>query len=254
MFRLPQVLLGIGIATRRCAAEAVERLLLPAAEPVGGAQGVLGPLVVVDAHQQAQGLMVAVAAVGVQQFAGLVDGHGRLVLTRNVGVVAGPVLRYRSQDGIFFPCCSGRTARNVVHNVQGGLRHGEGFLLPAELLPAVSTLETVELREVGSHTNDGLDIPMTTQRPGVAIERAQGKKVALAALVAHGFVHAKGKLHISHVVVTVQKIRAEEMMYIDRVCPKANLWGEQQMTPFLRPFVAGRPGAIACRQPCRPMG
>ena len=71
---MSQILLGIGIALGSGTTEAVEGLVLLSTEPVGQTQRILGTLVVAYRQQQAQGLVMAVAAVGGEQLAGLIDG------------------------------------------------------------------------------------------------------------------------------------------------------------------------------------
>jgi hypothetical protein len=76
LLQLAQILLRIGIAIGSGTAEAVESLLLLATKPIGGTQSVQGTLVAADCQQQTQRLMVTVATVGGQQFAGFIDDLG----------------------------------------------------------------------------------------------------------------------------------------------------------------------------------
>ena len=77
--KLSQILLGIRITIGCGTAEAFDGLLLLTAEPVSNAQGVQSPFVVANRLQQTQGLVMAVAAIGSEQLAGLVDDLGSLV-------------------------------------------------------------------------------------------------------------------------------------------------------------------------------
>ena len=163
--------------------------------------------------------------------------EGVLVATQNAGAVVGLILRYMCQDGIVLLQLSsttseirhrthhrnkrlglrsgrnddgffdryylGWTARNVIDNVQCGLWHQQCLVLVPQLLTAMSTLIGREFRIAYSGSNNGLDIPITAQCPGVSIKSTNGAKVTLAS---HFFIlmHIVDKeLHIGYIVVGV---------------------------------------------------
>ena len=77
------------------------------------------------------------------------------------------------------------TTRNVINDINAGLRHQEKFRIVGNLRAAKATGKTVELGITHSDANQCLHIPIATQWPGIAIESADGNEVTLATFIAH---------------------------------------------------------------------
>ena len=63
-----------------------------------------------------------------------------------------------------------RATRDVIDEVQSSLREHEDFLLGAYLRATMAALIIVVLGISHHSTYQGLEIPMTTQWPGIAVE------------------------------------------------------------------------------------
>ena len=147
-----------------------------------------------------------------------------------------------------------RTTRNVIDDAQSGLRHHKDFLLGTYLRTAVAALIVIKLGITDSGTDVGFEVPIAPQRPGIAVEKADGSEVALTTLIAHRLPKSEGELDIGYVIVAVDEVDAEEMVNTDRVSPIAEVRRQEQMLPLARLLLVGRPGTIAAGQSHRPMG
>ena len=153
-------------------------------------------------------------------------------------------------DGLCFTLC---TTGDVVDNAQSGLRQNEQLVAATQSRTTVAAGIAGEAGVAQGSTQMGLYIPMAAQRPRVTIVGTHGTEVTLPALVAHRLPQSEGELQVGHIVVTIDEVEAEEVMHVDRVSPVAHVGRHQQVTPFARRIVVGRPRSVANGQSGRPM-